>query len=86
LLFHTILNAYSEPLEFELPQVAADDKDSWRRWIDTSLDSPHDIVGWETAPTVPGHTYRAGPRSMVVLFARLADGERSNLQLGSTPT
>jgi isoamylase len=77
LLFHFILNAYWEPLEFELPRAGGDDGDSWRQWIDTTLDSPRDIVEWETAPTVPGHTYQAGPRSMVVLFARLGDGENS---------
>jgi len=73
LLFHLILNAYWEPLDFELLE-AGDHEDSWRRWIDTSLDSPQDIVDWETAPSVPGRTYRAGPRSVVVLFARVKDG------------
>jgi glycogen operon protein len=77
LLFHVILNAYWEALEFELPRGGDDDGDSWHRWIDTTLDSPQDIVEWETAPTVPGGTYRAGPRSVVVLFARLEDGENS---------
>jgi isoamylase len=41
------------------------------RWIDTFLDSPHDIVDWERAPPVTSHGYRAGPRSVVVLFAGL---------------
>ena len=41
----------------------------WRRWIDTALDAPHDIVPWQTAPAVPGCTYRAEARSVVVLFA-----------------
>jgi isoamylase len=77
LLVHLILNAYWESLEFELPGAGDDDGDSWHRWIDTTLDSPQDIVEWETAPTVPGGTYRAGPRSVVVLFARLEDGENS---------
>jgi glycogen operon protein len=65
--FHIILNAYWEPLEFELPPAAA----GWQRWIDTFLDSPHDIVDWERAPLVSGDMYRAEPRSMVVLFAGL---------------
>jgi glycogen operon protein len=77
LLFHVILNAYWEALEFELPRAGDDDGDSWHRWIDTTLDPPQDIVEWETAPTVPGGTYRTGPRSVVVLFARLRDGESS---------
>jgi glycogen operon protein len=71
LLFHVILNAYWEPLEFELPHVGGDEAHSWRRWIDTTLGTPHDIVEWDTAPTVPGRTYRVGPRSIVVLFAPL---------------
>jgi glycogen operon protein len=66
---HIILNAYWEPLEFELPPVEKGPKSPWRRWIDTGLDSPHDIVPWQTAAPVPGFTYRAEPRSMVVLFA-----------------
>src|SRR5262245_25909992 len=73
--FHVLLNAYWEPLEFELPSVSERDRGPWRRWIDTFLDSPHDIVEWEGAPLVPGPTYRAEPRSVVVLFAGLhADG------------
>ena len=68
--FHAILNAYWEPLEFELPPVvAAGARDRWRRWIDTFLDSPHDIVDWTDAPEVGGSTYRVEPRSVVVLFA-----------------
>jgi len=70
LLFHTILNAYWEPLDFELPPVAGGEGALWRRWIDTSLDSPSDIVEWQTAPLVPGRTYRAGPRSVVVLLSQ----------------
>jgi len=39
--------------------------------MDTFLDSPHDIVDWDQAPSVSGQTYRAGPRSVVVLLAGL---------------
>jgi glycogen operon protein len=68
-LFHFILNAYWEPLEFELPPAAGGGGNAWRRWIDTFLDSPHDIVDWERAPLVSGDRYRAEPRSVVMLFA-----------------
>ncbi len=85
LLFHLILNAYWEPLDFELPQAGDRGEDPWRRWIDTTLDSPHDIVEWPTAPAVPGRTYRAGPRSVVVLFARVGDGASPSLPSESTP-
>jgi isoamylase len=74
--YHIILNAYWEPLEFELPPVADGARHPWRRWVDTFLDSPHDIVEWEQAPSVPGHIYRAEPRSVVVLFADFEPGRR----------
>jgi glycogen operon protein len=67
LVIHLILNGYWEPLEFELPPTKAGGP--WRRWIDTALPSPQDIVEWRAAPPAPGGTYRAGPRSVVVLFA-----------------
>jgi glycogen operon protein len=67
LFIHFILNAYWQPLEFELPKLEGGG--SWRRWIDTALDSPHDIVPWQSAPAVPGTTYRAGARSVVMLVA-----------------
>jgi len=72
ILFYMILNAYWEPLHFELPPVTNDSANPWRRWIDTALDSPLDIVPWQTAPSIPGYTYRAEARSTVVLFASLA--------------
>jgi len=70
LLFHVILNAYWEPLDFELPRLDKAGENPWRRWIDTALDSPHDILQWEAAESVPGYAYRAAERSVVMLFAR----------------
>ena len=70
LIFHLILNAYWEPLDFELPVVSGG-WGAWRRWIDTALDPPHEIVEWHKAQPVPGRTYKAGPRSVVVLFEGL---------------
>jgi isoamylase len=70
LFFHVILNAYWEPLEFELPPRGNND-DTWRRWIDTSLEPPQEILEWPTAPPITERTYRAGPRSVVVLIARV---------------
>jgi len=74
LLFHLVLNAYWEPLDFELPSVDNGDRNSWHRWIDTSLESPDDIVPWQAAPSVPGFTYRADARSVAVLYAGLRSG------------
>jgi glycogen operon protein len=67
LAFHLILNGYWESLDFELPATAGGGP--WRRWIDTSLPSPQDIVEWKTAPPAPGTTYRAGPCSVVMLVS-----------------
>jgi glycogen operon protein len=72
--FHAILNAYWEPLDFALPPIADGARPAWRRWIDTFLEPPDDIIEWGRAPVVRGHTYRAEPRSVVVLFAGL-DGD-----------
>jgi glycogen operon protein len=69
LSIHLILNAFWEPLDFELPTLQ--DRVAWRRWIDTTLDSPHDIVDWQAAPPISGRSYQAGPRSVVVLIAGL---------------
>jgi isoamylase len=68
-IIHFILNAHWEPLEFELPRVDGEEGGAWRRWIDTSFDSPHDIVEWQSAPAFKGPTYSAAPRSVVVLWA-----------------
>jgi len=68
LVFHLILNAYWEPLDFELP--VTNGRLAWRRWIDTALDPPNDIVEWQAAPPIAGQTYQAGPRSVAVLIAR----------------
>ena len=73
LKMHLIMNAYWEPLDFEIP--APEGGRTWRRWIDTSLDSPDDIVPWLDAPAFTGAAYRAAPRSVVVLWAPLAVGE-----------
>jgi len=69
LLFYLILNSYWESLDFELPPIDVRSEGRWRRWIDTALDSPHDIVPWQDAPPVLAETYCAGPRSVVVLLA-----------------
>ena len=66
LLFHFILNAYWDPLEFELPPTAG--ANPWRRWIDTALEPPNDIAPWREAPPISGLSYRAGARSVVVLY------------------
>src|SRR5690242_7345077 len=70
---YVILNAYWEPLAFELLPAGG----PWRRWIDTSLGSPEDIVPEETAPPLEDQAYRAEARSVVVLFAEVGRGDPS---------
>ena len=69
---YLILNAYREPLEFELPPAGDGAAGAWRRWIDTALASPQDIVEWRAAPAISGPAYRAAARSVVVLFRDIA--------------
>ncbi|MDF2458765.1 MAG: glgX [Nitrospira sp.] len=71
-LMHLIMNAYWEPLDVELPP-GQDGQSQWRRWIDTALDSPMDIVPWQSAPSIAGATYRAQARSVVLLFADMQE-------------
>jgi isoamylase len=77
LLVYLIFNAYWEPLDFELPPIDAGTGNAWRRWIDTFQKAPEDIVTWHEAPSVPPTAYRAGPRSVVVLWTRLDDEAQS---------
>jgi len=69
MLVHFIFNTFWEPLDFELPPLESAGQTSWRRWIDTSLESPDDIAVWRDSPDVPQCPYRVGPRSVVVLWA-----------------
>ncbi|HWC00139.1 MAG TPA: glycogen debranching protein GlgX, partial [Bryobacteraceae bacterium] len=48
---YLIWNAYWEPLAFELPAPEGE-AGGWHRWVDTSLDSPHDIVELHEAQLV----------------------------------
>jgi glycogen operon protein len=65
---HLILNAYWEPLVFELPRINGREG-AWGRWIDTALEPPGEIVPWQFASPVPGESYKAEARSVVVLCA-----------------
>jgi glycogen operon protein len=69
LWLHIIVNAFWEPLEFEVPLLGKV-PDAWRRCIDTFLDSPNDICGWEAAPPLKQSSYRVQPRSVAAFIAR----------------
>jgi isoamylase len=62
-LAHVIVNAWKEPLEFELPRVES----GWRLMVDTYLPPPDDIRAWEEAPVLHEGTYLVNDRSFVFL-------------------
>jgi glycogen operon protein len=66
-----MLNAYWEPLSFELPPVPAESRARWRRCVDTALPSPDDVWPWEKAPCVEQADYIVQPRSLALLLLPL---------------
>ena len=68
-VFHFMFNAWWEPLSFVLPELPQQPGVQWRRWLDTSLPSPSDIVPMEEAEPAPGTSYELPPRSVAALFA-----------------
>jgi glycogen operon protein len=78
---HGMLNAYWEALRFELPDPGGGNALAWRRWIDTSLASPEDVVDWEKAPAVAGASYLVQPRSLAVLVLPLAARDAAPMEV-----
>jgi glycogen operon protein len=78
LLMHFALNAYWEPLEFELPALPPADQArnlTWLRIVDTSRPSPADLVQAIDADAVIGSTHIVAARSVVMLVAGEAAAE-----------
>ncbi|HEV7603402.1 MAG TPA: alpha-amylase family glycosyl hydrolase, partial [Candidatus Limnocylindrales bacterium] len=74
---HLIFNAYWEALEFELPTLDPG-LDGWRRIVDTSQDAPGDLAStFVEASLVDTASYRAEARSIAILAARRARGNRT---------
>jgi len=63
---HVMLNAYWEPLTFELPEPHP--HSHWYRIINTARPAPKDVVDG-TTEAVDGNTYTVSERSCVVLMA-----------------
>ena len=68
-LYHLILNAHRDALDFRLPPVDGGPAHPWRRWLDTALPTPEDIHDPASAPTVEAAVYRVAAHSVVALFA-----------------
>jgi len=66
------INAYSGALEFEIPKPDGSQGD-WHRWIDTSLDSPHDICSWNETTIIHERSYLVQPRSVVALLSTTSE-------------
>jgi isoamylase len=61
---YVMINAYTEPLNFTIFDGL---QKPWSRVVDTSFESPEDILGPGSEVTVIGSKYRVKPRSIVVL-------------------
>jgi isoamylase len=70
LWLNLMINAYWEPLEFELPPLPPGQPQGWHCWLDTALATPQEIVPWSEAAKVSGSTYLVQARSVVGLISR----------------
>jgi isoamylase len=68
-VLHLMINAFWEPLEFQIPPVPDQFVDRWYRWIDTYQESPDDICTLNEAPLITDSTYLVQPRSIVSVIA-----------------
>lgn len=71
---HVMLNAYWEPLAFELPLLGHGDR--WHRIIDTALKSPEDYCEPKTAPPYQGEQYLVQARSSAILMVKVTDSDK----------
>jgi isoamylase len=62
---HLCINGYTGDLLFEIP--GAEESKPWKRWIDTSLESPENIFHWDEAPIIQSPEYNVMAHSIVVL-------------------
>jgi isoamylase len=73
---HAMINAYWEPLVFQLPPTPNGVK--WRCCIDTAVDSPNDIRPLDEALFVEQTCYHVQARSVVLLVSRLEPATASS--------
>lgn len=68
---HYLINSYNQDLTFEIPKTIDAKKVSWRRWIDTSFESPKDICLWSDADNHIENSYLVKSHSIAILFTKL---------------
>jgi isoamylase len=76
---HVMLNAYWEPLTFELPPLGKGER--WQRAIDTALQLSEAVCPLDGTVPIEGDTYRVRPHSSVVLIVKpldLSNNERND--------
>jgi glycogen operon protein len=68
---HYLINSYNQDLTFEIPATIEDKKVSWKRWIDTSFESPKDICLWSDADNNIENEYLVKSHAIVILFTKI---------------
>ena len=66
--FYVILNAYWQPLKFELPPLKPGNY--WHRIVDTALPAPDDFTDLEAAVKIDQDSYLVTARSSVILMEK----------------
>jgi len=67
---YVVLNAYWEPLDFELPPPSSPQSKGWYRLVDTALRSPEDINCILPKRPLGKSIYEVAPRSVLVLQSK----------------
>jgi glycogen operon protein len=65
---HVMINAFWEPLRFELPSFSRSSFGLWKRMVDTSLPGPYDFVDASKAHALFESHYTLTSRSVVILL------------------
>jgi len=68
---HYMINAYTAPLNFELPSQHNGKVCAWSRWIDTSLKSPEDIGQLNKVATLDGFVYTLNAHAVAIFISEL---------------
>jgi len=67
---HVMINAFWEPLTFELPPLPKEDMKNWHCIINTALESPNDFFSPPEAPPIGQFQVLLKERSVLVAIAR----------------
>lgn len=68
---HYMVNAYTEDLEFELPEKVKTGSVKWKHWIDTAMKSPQDICLWKDAVFLQNGHYKVKAHSIVIVVGNI---------------